>query len=258
VSYQAGCANVNWQASGAGSVLELPGLTSLQGADCSYSFNIQALSGGQVLLGGLQDVASGDVAFLSNDTGSIINLTNLALFVLQNGQGSLVAQNGGTILLPNQALILGNVTVNIPAGNPILPPTLVAPQGVTLYGTPWHSYQVEARNALQPDSPVVTLLIPLTNSFQTIASVLPPNTDFSVTDFVANPPILQLGPTPDGQLQLVLFGLTNATYQIQSATNSRGRLTWTPGSVAVMTNAFRIFPETMPGGTMQLYRAEQQ
>jgi hypothetical protein len=257
VSFQAGCANILWQASGAGSVLELPALTNLQGAICGDTLNIEALSGGQVLLGNLQTIVNDSVAFLSDNTGSLINLSSLSAFVLQNGQGSLTAENGGTILFNNQAFLLANVAINIPPGNPILPATLVASDTLALYGTPWHSYQVEEWNNLTPGSPVTVLLVPLTNSFEAIAAAPPPNTTFLVTDFMANPPILQLGLTPDNQVQLVLFGLTNATYQIQSTTNLRAPITWTPGSVAVMTNAFRIFPETPPIGA-QFYRAKQE
>jgi hypothetical protein len=153
---------------------------------------------------------------------------------------------------------LGNLAINIPAGNPILPPTLSPSQPLTLYGTAGHSYRLEERNTLEPGSPVLTVLIPLTNSYQVIAAVPPPNTDITVTDFVANPAILQISLTPDDEAQLVLFGLTNATYQIQSATNLVTPIVWTPGNVAVMTNAFRIFPEMPLSAVRQFYRAEQQ
>jgi hypothetical protein len=258
VSFQAGCANVLWQASGAGSVLDLPALTNLQGSACQDTMSIQALSGGQVLLGDLQTIANGSVAFLSDDTGSIINLTNLSAFVLQSGQGSLTAENGGTILFNNQAFLLANVAINIPAGNPVLPPTLIASETLTLYGTAWHSYRVEEINTSVPGSPVITLLVPLTNGFEAIAAAPPTNIVFLVTDFVANPPILQMGLTPNSQVQLVLYGLTNATYQIRSATNLSAPSTWTSNNVVVMTNAFRIFPATLPTSVVLFYRAEQE
>jgi hypothetical protein len=255
--YVPGCVSPEWEASGAGSILDLPGLTTLQGADCNYTFKIDAVGGGQVILGDLQSIANGDAAFLSEDTGSIIDLTNLTYFVTESGQGSLTEQNGGVILFTSQALLLGNLAINIPAGNPILPPTLSPSQPLTLYGTAGHSYRLEERNTLEPGGPVVTLLIPLTNSFQVIAAVPPPNTDITVTDFVANPPILQIDLTPDNEAQLVLFGLTNATYQLQSTTNLVAPIAWTTASVAVMTNAFRIFPE-VSAAARQFYRAEQQ
>jgi hypothetical protein len=117
---------------------------------------------------------------------------------------------------------------------------------------------VEEWDALVANSPVTTLLVPLTNSFQAFASAPPPNTAFTITEFVANPPILQFVVAPDGGEQLVLYGLTNATYQVQSTMRVKAPVTWTNGNVAVMTNAFRIFPETALVGAMQFYRAKQE
>jgi hypothetical protein len=220
--------------------------------------NIQALSGGQVRLDNLASIQNGNVAFLSDGTGSVIDLSQLSGFVITTGQGQITAQNDGTILLNNQAFLLANVAVNIPAGNPALPPTLIASGELTLYGTAWHSYRVEEWNTLQPESPATVLLVALTNSFQAIAAAPPTNATFVVTDFVANPPILQMAWTPGSQVQLVLFGLTNATYQVQSASNLAAPVNWSPGSVAAMTNAFRVFPAAPPAGVAQFYRAQQQ
>jgi hypothetical protein len=182
----------------------------------------------------------------------------LSAFVLETGQGSLTAQNGGTILFNNTAFLLANVAISIPAGNPVLPPVLVASQTLTLYGIPWHSYRVEEWNALQPGSPVTTFLVPLTNSFQAFATAPQPNTAFLVADFVANPSILQISLVSEADVQLVLYGLTNATYTVQSTTNLRPRVNWTPVTVAAMTNAFRILPETPTLPPVQFFRAQQQ
>ena len=258
VGFQAGCQNVVWQASGAGSLLQMSHLTNIVGSTCGYFFDIQALAGGQVLLGDLQSITNGGVAILSDGAGSTINLIGLSDFVLQSGEGSVTAQNGGTIILNPQPLLLGNVAIDIATGTPGLPPAVVAPSALTLFATPWDSYRVEELNPLLPGSPLATILVPLTNNFQSIAILPAANTTFQVTEFVANPPILQLGLTPDNQVQLVLFGETNATYQIQSTPNLRAPITWTPGSVAAMTNSFRIFPETPPEGPSQFYRAQQQ
>ena len=117
---------------------------------------------------------------------------------------------------------------------------------------------MEEWDPLVPGSPVTVLLVPLTNNFEAVAAVPPSNTAFLVTDFVANPPILQLVVTPDSEVQLVLYGLTNATYQIESTANLLAPIIWTPGSVVEMTNAFRIFPGAPPTSVKQFYRAEQQ
>jgi hypothetical protein len=248
-----------WGVSGAGSTISLPGLTNLTSdAPVNYPMQIQASDGGQVLLSNLQGIANGYVSVLSDGTGSTVDLSDLKAFVLQNGQGSLTAQNGGTILLNNQVLLLANVAIDIPAGNPLLPPTVAPSSTLTLYGTAWHSYKVEEINTLQLGSPLTVLLVPLTNSFQGVASAPPPDTAFLVTDFVANPPILQMGLTPDNQVQLMIYGETNAAYQILSATNLDAPISWTPTSVMAMTNAFRIFPEIPPAAVMQFLRAEKQ
>jgi hypothetical protein len=249
-----------WQASGTDSQISLPGLTNLTGdASASYPMQIEAVSGGQLLLSNLQTIANGNLAFLANGAGSTINLLNLSGFVLQNGQGNLTAENGGTILLNSQAFLLANVAVNVPAGNPVLPPTLIASSSLTLYGQAWNSYVVEERNTLIPNSPFTFLArVPLTNAFEAIAPAPPPNTAFLVTEFVANPPILDLSLTLGGQVQLVLYGPTNRTYQIQSTANFQGAITWTNnGGSVVMTNSFRILPPASPAPPSLFYRAKQ-
>ncbi len=162
------------------------------------------------------------------------------------------------MLFGTQPLLVYNVAINIPVGNPIVPPVLAASETLTLCATAWHSYRVEVLNALNPASVLSTFLVPMTNSFETVAAPPPSGVTFLVTDFVANPPLLTIELTPDNEAQVILFGLTNATYQVQSTTSLHGPLIWTSDSVVVMTNAFHIFPEAPIAGTVQLYRAEQQ
>jgi hypothetical protein len=245
-----------WEASGAGSVLSLLGLTNLVGNFNAVQMQINAESGGEVLLNNLQAIDSGYIQFLSDGTGSSINLTGLTGFVIQSGQGSLTAQNSGTILLNNQAFLLANVSINIPAGNPVLPPTLIASSTLTLYGQPWHSYLIEERNTAVTNSPFAFLeYVPLTNAFEAIAPAPKTNTAYLVTDFAANPPILSLLKVTNG-VELVLYGLTNGTYDVQTATNLTRTMTWTDYAVVTMTNAFRIFPTVAPLGRELYYRAK--
>ncbi len=257
VNYQppTACESIAWQVSGAGSELSLPALTNLTGNLVCGLLTVKALSGGQVLLGNVQDVHNGYMSFLSDGTGSVINLSKMSGMVLVNGQGSLTAQNGGAILLNNQAFLLANVAINITATNSVLPPTVIPSQALTLYGTPWHSYQVQERNTLDPGSPWVTFLVPLTNNFQAIAASPPANTAFIVTDFVANPDLLQLS-LSRGQVQVVLYAETNLTFKIESSTNLLDA--WTTVSVATMTNVFRILPTTPQEPAAQFFRAQQQ
>jgi hypothetical protein len=74
---------------------------------------------------------------------------------------------------------------------------------------------------------------------------------------VANPPILDAIKVAH-QVQLVLYGLTNGVYEIQTTTNLSRSITWTNSSSVTMTNAFRIFPPVTPAQPALFYRAEQQ
>ena len=249
-----------WQAVNSGSVLNFPALTNFLGSYCC-PFNIEAQSGGQLILSNLASVQDGNVSVLSDGTGSVINLSQLSRFVISTGQGQITAQNGGTILFNSQAFLLANVAINIPAGNPILPPTLIASSALTLCGTSWDSYRVEEQNTLAPSSPPTVLLVPLTNTFQAIAPAPPQNTAFLVTEFVANPPILQMGLTADSQVQLVLFGLTNATSMFQSTTNLHfSDHVWTSAGPGSDDKFVPHFPGNAGAGICccNSYRAEQE
>jgi len=258
VSYQPPtvCEDITWLASGAGSVLSLPALTNLTGNLVCGQLAVEALGGGQVQLGSVNSIDNGTLTFLSDGTNSEINLDNMSGMVLASGQGTLTADNGGSILLNTQAFLLGNVAVNVPPGNPILPPTLVPGSALTLYGTPWNSYKVQARSTLEPDSPWTTFYVPLTNDFEILSPTVPPNTAFTVTEFIANPALLQGSVNADSQFQLLLFGPPTATYQIQTATNLPGP--WSSLTTVAMTNEFRFLPATPIAAARQFYRAKQE
>ncbi len=72
-----GCATHNWQASGASSVLDLPGLVVLSGPDCGW-LNLQATSGGTIRAPQITSVEEGTVNFLADGAGSFIDLERLA------------------------------------------------------------------------------------------------------------------------------------------------------------------------------------
>ena len=260
-SYQkTGCASPTWQVSGASSLLTFPGLTNLQSTSCNGVY-VQALSGGHALFGALETIQDGNVSFVADGTGSVIDLSRLSGFVIRNGQGQLTAQNGGTILFNDQALLLANVAINIPPGNPVLPPTLIAAATLTLYGQAWHSYWVEKLDTSNPTNGwQFVARVPLTNAFQAFAAAPPPNTAFRVRDFVADPPILDIFRTPGPQYFLILYGATNKTYQVQFTSDLTPPSAWTPGTVVAMTNAFRFLPPAPigPSGSGQFFRAKQQ
>jgi hypothetical protein len=256
ISYvRAVCAHEYWQASGTGSRIVLAELTNVS----SYPFNcgayylyITAQSGGQVELGAVQAISDGYVAILADGAGSVVDLQSLSGFVM-TGQGSLVAQNGGTILLSNGPFLLANVSINIP-GNVIPPsPTL------TLYGQAWHSYWVDKRDTSSPDSPwVFAARVPLTNAFQAFAPAPPPHTAFRVTEFVANPSILDLNRAGGGQVQLVLYGAPPKTFVLLSSVSLGDTANWQPGGSVTLTNPFRIFPPMLATNTTFFLRAKEQ
>ena len=150
--------------------------------------------------------------------------------------------------------------MNIPPGNPVLPPTLIASPTLTLYGKAWHSYWVERRDTSVPGSSwVFAARVPLTSSFQAFAPAPPPNTAFRVFEFVADPPILELWPQPGQQVQLVLYGAPAKTFELQT-TNTLPKLptTWSfYETTGTMTNSFRIFPPFTPSNPRLFYRAKE-
>jgi hypothetical protein len=192
------------------------------------------------------------VAILADGVGSVVDLQSLSGFVM-TGQGSLVAQNYGTILLSNGPFLLANVSINIP-GNVIPPsPTL------TLYGQAWHSYWVDKRDTSSPDSVwIFAARVPLTNAFQVFAPAPPPHTAFRVKEFVADPSILDLNREGGGQVQLVLYGAPPKTFVLLSSASLGDTANWQPGASVTLTNPFRIFPPMLATNTTFFLRAKEQ
>ena len=248
-----------WQANGSGSQIIAPALTAFVGSDCSRD-NMWALAGGQITLSNLSSLNGPEIEVLADGTGSVIDLSHLSSFISATAVlSSLTAQNGGVILLGTQAFLLQNVAINIPAGNPVLPPLTNSGPNLTLFGTAWHSYLIEQLNTSIPGATWQFFLrVPLTNALQEISSFAPPaDIAFRVTDFVADPPLLNLATVPPLRVQIVLYGATNKTYELDSATSLHLPTLWASNAVAVMTNAFRIFPPTDGSGPAKFFRAKQ-
>jgi hypothetical protein len=200
------------------------------------------------------------IGVLADGAGSVVDLSHLTSFISATAAtASLTAENNGTILLGTQAFLLQNVNINIPAGNPVLPPLTNSGPNLTLFGTAWHSYLIEQLDTAIPGATWQFFLrVPLTNALQEISSASPPSdVAFRVTDFIADPPLLSLATIPVLEVQIVLYGATNKTYELQSATNLNRPALWTSNTFAVMTNAFRIFPPTDGSNPAKFYRARQ-
>ena len=250
--------SATWKAEDPDSLVDLSGLARVA---VSYyeRLTVQADNGGKVDLRRLESLSTGCVRVLADGAGSQVDLSGLSSFIsVGNSASSLTAQNSGAILLGDQAFLLSNVNINIAAGNPVLPPTVVASSTLSLYGQPWHSYWVEKRDTLQPDSPwVFATRVPLVSALQAVAAKPPPNIEFRVWEFVADPPMLDLFGANGNQARMILYGMPNKSYQILSGASLASGATWQPGAVAAMTNAFRIFAPMPATEPWQFFRAKE-
>ncbi len=93
------------QASGAGSLLSLPKITSISPTNADAAINVEALSSGDVEIPLVTQI-SGAVSLKSSGTGSVLDLSALAEF---NG-GSLTVTNSGAVTTPSLATLI-SVTV---------------------------------------------------------------------------------------------------------------------------------------------------
>ena len=113
LNYNKNCAGANWTVTGAGSVLNLSGLTNITGQACTFPV-IQAVAGGTIILTNLTTILAGALTFQADGTNSLIDLSAL---VSASGRDSwpltFETSAGGTIqmpLMPGGPLI--SVTVN--------------------------------------------------------------------------------------------------------------------------------------------------
>ncbi len=240
------CAVDSWIVKDAGSVLNLPALAQLTGDSCG-PLEVQALSGGQLRLGSLTHILEGKVNVRADGTGSLVDLHSLVNFLNSAGLSSLVATNGGTVLLNDAPFLLSGVNVDFAAGTPHLPATLLGGTNLVLHGLPWHSYWVEIRDTTAATNAwQFAQRVPLTNEFQVIATRAPANREFRVWEFVADPYWLELSLQTDANIRLVLYGPANQTFEVLATTNLTPVINWQTLDTITLTNTFRIFaPEPM-------------
>jgi hypothetical protein len=239
-------------------LINLSNLTSVV-VDEGSRLYLWARNGGRIDLRKLSSLSTGAVIVLADGVNSVIDLRGVTAFISSgNYSSSLTVANNGSIVFNDQAFLLANVSINIPSGNPLLPPTLIASPTLTLYGKPWHSYWIEKRDTRQALNPwLFAARVPLTNSFQPFAPAPLPDTEFRLFDFVANPPILDLVQAANHQVQIVLYGTPNTTAQVVSKTEVQPPSTWQTWSTIAMTNAFRIFPPASPADPRRFFKATQ-
>jgi len=247
-------------ADGTGSLVDVSGATHLVwGAGFGVQFAAQ--NAGKVDLREVQSIGGGSCSLLADGTGSVIDLSSLSAFATPLGASSLTAQNGGTILLNHNVFLLVNVALNVPAGNPVLPPVVSAGPSLSLYGRAGHSYWIDVRDTREAGSPwQLYRRVPQTNDIQVIGGPPLPWQAFRVSEFVADPPIVDISPTDLHAAQLVLYGTPGRTFRVQS-TDSIDVLPadweiW--ATVADMTNSFRILPTFLTTEEKGFYRAARE
>jgi hypothetical protein len=115
------------QAEGSGSLISMPGLTSLEGHVGVHALNVRAIAGGRINIHALPQITNGWVSFLSDGRGSLEDLSSLMLYSSPQG-GSFEARNEGIILLPIGARSTNATVKNITYG-PMVPRLLSSPIG---------------------------------------------------------------------------------------------------------------------------------
>ena len=107
-----GGADVVVEASGGGSLVSLPALTTIT-ADTTHANSltqVQAIIGGDIELPALTQVNGGPVLFRSNGAGGKLDIAALSSLVGPAGQNSattLEADGGGSLLPPTSAVLAG-------------------------------------------------------------------------------------------------------------------------------------------------------
>ena len=133
------------EATGVGSILSLPGLTSMTattdndwGIDYASLTQVEALAGGEVEMPVLAHISGGPIQLISDGAGSVLNVSALGSFSARNtGQqyGSMIqATNTGTIDLTKGTLGLMDSTVNITPTASLIIGTLNVGAGANLTG----------------------------------------------------------------------------------------------------------------------------
>ncbi len=160
-SYTASFGTAYLEASGTGSTLSLPGLTSLASVGPTYgnTIDIEALQGGQVLLPTLASVAPANttISLKADGTSSLVNVAGLT--TLNALGGSLTASNGGTIQLTSGVIHMTKATATLSNSGTMDVGTLELDSGGTLTGTGTLTGNVVNAGAVNPGGPSGQLTI---------------------------------------------------------------------------------------------------
>jgi hypothetical protein len=111
-AYQAGPNDPFLQASGPGSVLTFPNLTSLKGATQFRNLRVNGLAGGRVELPVLPSITTGVVEFRADGAGSVVDLSGLQSWAPDNDVGTGLALNAGSLWVP-QLKTINKISVTV-------------------------------------------------------------------------------------------------------------------------------------------------
>lgn len=240
------------------SAIYLPNLLNIV-MDESSSLYVHAYQGGVVDLKSVGDISGGWFTVLSRWPGAVVDLSGLTALTPRLSGSSLTADQGGVILLNENAVLIYNVGLNFESSpNSIIPNFVTPGTEMVLYAQPWNAYLIEARDTRAPNSPwTIYLRVPMTNTIQTVAALPPPDLAFRVTTLLADPPALRIDQLANQQTQLTLFGLPGQTYRIESKSALGTAEIWQNGPTVTLTNAFRIFPGAASADPSRYNRARK-
>lgn len=247
-----------WESRGAGSLIDLSSLRQIDVAPNSRHF-IETYEGGRIDLRNLNSLSTGAVRFLSDGSGSTIDLRGLSSFVnIGNHTSLLQTRNGGSFLFNDEAFVLSRVQIDLPSGNAVLPSSLAASSQATLYGQPWQSYWIERRYTSPMSTDwIFTARVPLTNSFQPFTLATSTNVLYRLWKFTAQQPIVDpIRASLQNKFGVVLYGQPQSAYQLLSTRDFSGP--WTAETTVTMTNSFRIFAPSTMVNPFKFYRAKKQ
>ena len=217
------CCGASWQASGAGSVLSLPGLATVMGAS-AYPVSIQALAGGQVQLGALVEVKGGRTSVLADGTNSVVDLEGFARLVVPVGaQFSATAQNGGYVDLSRVESISGGNAVFLADGTGCV----IDLHNLSSFLSTGNQSSLTARNG------GVVLLREDAFFLSNVAITIPPGN-------------LILPPTIIPSSTLTLYGKAWHSYWVEQRDTSRIDNPWIFLARVPLTNDFQAFAPAAP------------
>jgi hypothetical protein len=99
--------------------------------------------------------------------------------------------------------------------------------------------------------------VALTETLKLIGARPPTDLVLRVYAFIANPPELDVQVPDAGLNQVILFGVPEQTYRLESTTSIANPIIWENGPTKTMTNSFFIFPSAGITNDVRFYRARK-